>query len=184
MGQEPAHHVATEDVEQDVEVVPGPGRGAAELGDIPAPELVGRRGEELGRGVPRMSPYTGGVLLATIRNISGVTPSATRPPPVPVLTSQAGIGGCDASNADAAAFTRSASSGNALASIFSSTPFVARRMLTTTLPAAPVVSTIVFPEFAVTVAAWRVPTVASRHRQWVKARRGFIGSSPGGGTKM
>jgi len=44
----PAHRVAAEDVEDGVEVVVGPSGRALELADIPAPDLVGARGRELG----------------------------------------------------------------------------------------------------------------------------------------
>ena len=48
MGDHPTHHVAAVDVEDDVEVVVGPLRGAEQLGDVPAPSLVGSGGQELG----------------------------------------------------------------------------------------------------------------------------------------
>ena len=54
--QHPANHVAREDIEDDVEVVIGPLDGAAKLGDIPRPNLVGRFGQQLRLGVIRMAP--------------------------------------------------------------------------------------------------------------------------------
>jgi hypothetical protein len=45
--QHPADDVAAEDVEQHVEVVVGPLDRAEELGDVPAPDLVGPGGEQL-----------------------------------------------------------------------------------------------------------------------------------------
>ena len=46
MGDHPADDLATEDVEDDVEIEVGPLRRPQELGDLPAPELVGRLGQE------------------------------------------------------------------------------------------------------------------------------------------
>ena len=43
----PADHVAAEDVEDDVEVEVGPLGGTAQFGDVPAPQLVGRGGQQL-----------------------------------------------------------------------------------------------------------------------------------------
>jgi hypothetical protein len=53
----PADDVAAEDVEDYVEVEVGPLRRAGELGDVPGPDLVRSRGEELGLlvlGVPEL----------------------------------------------------------------------------------------------------------------------------------
>ena len=49
-GDHPARHVAAEDVEQDVQVEPGPRGGTLEFRDIRAPQLVRPRGQELGPG--------------------------------------------------------------------------------------------------------------------------------------
>ena len=46
--QHPAGHVTRMDVEDDVEVVVRPFRRAVQLGDVPRPDLVRRRGEQLG----------------------------------------------------------------------------------------------------------------------------------------
>src|SRR4030095_4042947 len=64
MRDHPADHVPAEDVEHDVQVEVGPLRGPEELGDVPAPELVGPAGQQLrGRikgvpavGAPRAAP--------------------------------------------------------------------------------------------------------------------------------
>ena len=47
-GDEPAHGVAGVDVEDDVEVEPGPFVGAGEFGDVPGPHLVRSVGHQLG----------------------------------------------------------------------------------------------------------------------------------------
>ena len=47
--------IAAEDVEQDVEVEVGPRLRSEQPGDVPRPDLVGRRGEEFGFGVVRMA---------------------------------------------------------------------------------------------------------------------------------
>ena len=43
LGDHPAHDVAAEDVQDHVEVEAGPLRRPLELGDVPGPDLVGRR---------------------------------------------------------------------------------------------------------------------------------------------
>ena len=50
-GDEPGDDVAGVDVEDHVEVEPGPLVGAAELGDVPGPHLVGAGGDQLGLDV-------------------------------------------------------------------------------------------------------------------------------------
>jgi hypothetical protein len=47
----PAHDVAAEDVQKHVQVEVRPLRRSEQLGDVPAPEFVGSRGEQLGLGV-------------------------------------------------------------------------------------------------------------------------------------
>ena len=47
----PPDDVATEDVEDHIEIEVGPRGRPEELGDVPAPDFVGARGEQLGRGV-------------------------------------------------------------------------------------------------------------------------------------
>ena len=54
VGDHPADRVAAEDVEHDVEVEVRPLRRPQQLGDVPAPGLVRRRGHQLGFGVPGM----------------------------------------------------------------------------------------------------------------------------------
>src|SRR5713226_3409599 len=66
MGHHPADHVATEDVEHDVEVEVGPLRGSEQLGDVPTPELVGPAGQQLGHrvaGVPELIPTLAHLLV-------------------------------------------------------------------------------------------------------------------------
>ena len=53
--EHPPDDIATEDIEDDVEVITSPLRGPLELGDIPRPHLVGPGGEELGLGLHRVS---------------------------------------------------------------------------------------------------------------------------------
>ena len=55
IGNHPAHDVAAEDVEQDIEVEGRPAFGPPEPGDIPGPGLVGARGHQLGLGVAGMT---------------------------------------------------------------------------------------------------------------------------------
>ena len=55
MRDHPADDLSAEDVENHVEVVIGPLRWAVELGDVPAPELIGASCEQLGRGIVRAS---------------------------------------------------------------------------------------------------------------------------------
>ena len=54
VGNHPADDVATEDVEDDVEIEIGPFRGTEQLGDIPAPDFVGTGREEFGLGIGGM----------------------------------------------------------------------------------------------------------------------------------
>ncbi len=51
----PAGNVATEDVEDDVEIEVGPLDRTPQLGDVPTPKLVGRGGQQLGFLVSRMN---------------------------------------------------------------------------------------------------------------------------------
>src|ERR1019366_7524508 len=51
----PAGDVATEDIEDDVEVEVGPLGGPQQLGDVPAPELIGSRRQQFRLLVGRMS---------------------------------------------------------------------------------------------------------------------------------
>lgn len=44
----PADHIATVDIEHDIQMEIGPGRRALELGDVPTPELVDASGEQFG----------------------------------------------------------------------------------------------------------------------------------------
>ena len=61
----PAGDVAAEDIEDHVEIEVGPLHGTSKLGDIPAPELVGRGGQQLGFPVRRMDE-----LIATFAGLS------------------------------------------------------------------------------------------------------------------
>src|SRR6266702_4474480 len=51
----PAHHVTAEDVQEHVQVEVGPLRRAQELGDIPGPDLIRARREQLGLGIRGMA---------------------------------------------------------------------------------------------------------------------------------
>src|SRR6266568_5473614 len=55
VGHHPADHVAAEDVEHDVEIEVGPLRRAEQLGDVPAPQLVGAAGQQLRGGIDGMA---------------------------------------------------------------------------------------------------------------------------------
>ena len=55
IGNHPAHDVAAEDFEQDIEVEGRPAFGPPEPGDVPGPGLVGPRGHQLGLGVAGMT---------------------------------------------------------------------------------------------------------------------------------
>jgi hypothetical protein len=50
-GEHPPDDVATEDVEDHIEIEVGPLRRAEQLGDVPAPDFVGARGQQLGHGI-------------------------------------------------------------------------------------------------------------------------------------
>ena len=54
MGDHPAGDVAAEDVEDDVEIEVGPLGRPQQLGDVPAPKLVGCGGQQLGSLVRRV----------------------------------------------------------------------------------------------------------------------------------
>src|ERR1700684_2587759 len=54
VGDHPAHHIATEDVEDDVEIEVCPLRRTEQFRDIPAPELVGSGLQQFGLAVSRM----------------------------------------------------------------------------------------------------------------------------------
>lgn len=56
----PAGDVAAEDVEDDIEIEAGPLGRAQQLGDVPAPKLVGPSGQQLGLLVRRASGKTDG----------------------------------------------------------------------------------------------------------------------------
>ena len=55
---QPAHDVAAEDVEQDVEVVVGPRRRPEQFRDVPAPHLVRPRRDQLRLGIRRVQPLS------------------------------------------------------------------------------------------------------------------------------
>ena len=50
----PAHNVAAKNIEDDIEMIGGPFHRAAQLGDVPTPQLVGRGGQQLGLLIGRM----------------------------------------------------------------------------------------------------------------------------------
>ena len=50
----PTRDVAAEDIEDHVEIKVGPFRWSEQLGDVPAPELIGRRGQKFRLLVRRM----------------------------------------------------------------------------------------------------------------------------------
>lgn len=51
VGNHPTHHVTAENVDDLVEVVVGPFRRSVQLGDVPRPEFIRARGEQLRFGV-------------------------------------------------------------------------------------------------------------------------------------
>jgi hypothetical protein len=51
VGDHPANHVAAVDIEDDVQVEVGPLGRSEQFGDVPAPDLIRRRGEQLRLGV-------------------------------------------------------------------------------------------------------------------------------------
>src|SRR5579863_1847848 len=55
VGDHPASNVAAKDVNDDVKIEVGPLDRTAQLGDVPAPKLVGRSGQQLGFLVDRMN---------------------------------------------------------------------------------------------------------------------------------
>ncbi len=57
LGHHPADHVAAEDVEDHIEVVVDPLGRPLELGDVPGPDLVGGRGQQLRLCVNRAAEY-------------------------------------------------------------------------------------------------------------------------------
>ena len=61
MSDHPAGDVAAEDIEDDVEVEVRPFRRPEQLGDIPAPELIGSGGQQLRLLVGRMKSTDRGV---------------------------------------------------------------------------------------------------------------------------
>src|SRR5437867_3147333 len=53
LGDHPTDHIAAEHVQNHVQIVVGPRRAAFELGNVPAPQLSGPRGEQLWLGIGR-----------------------------------------------------------------------------------------------------------------------------------
>jgi hypothetical protein len=70
-GNHPADDVAAEDVEDHVQVEVRPLGGAVELGDVPRPQLVGSRSEQLGLRVRRSAE-----LIASFANLAGCRENA------------------------------------------------------------------------------------------------------------
>src|SRR5262249_56891236 len=72
VGEHPADHVATVDVEDDVEVVVGPLGWAEQFGDVPAPDLIGGGRQQLRPGVGRMEELvTAGVVAPGSSQLRG-----------------------------------------------------------------------------------------------------------------
>src|SRR5437588_2418442 len=65
VGDHPAGNVAAEDIDDDVEIEVGPLDWTPQLGAVPAPKLVGRRGQQLGFLVGRMNE-----LIAALARLS------------------------------------------------------------------------------------------------------------------
>ena len=53
-GDHPADHVTTVHIQNDIEVVVGPGGGATQFGNIPTPQLVRARRQQFGFGIDRV----------------------------------------------------------------------------------------------------------------------------------
>ena len=71
-GDHPAGYVATENIEDHVEVKVSPLGRSKQLGDVPTPELIGSRGQELGLAIGGM-----GQLVAAFARFSLGTPALT-----------------------------------------------------------------------------------------------------------
>jgi len=54
VGDHPTDHVAAEDIQDDVEMIGGPFHRAAQLGDVPAPQLIGFGSQQLRLLIGRM----------------------------------------------------------------------------------------------------------------------------------
>ena len=54
VGNQPSGHVAAKDVQGGIQVVVDPFDWAAELGNVPAPQFVGNRGQQLWLGIHRV----------------------------------------------------------------------------------------------------------------------------------
>ena len=55
VGDHPTDDVATKNIQDDVKMIDGPFHGAAQLGDVPAPQLVGSGGQQLRLLIRRVS---------------------------------------------------------------------------------------------------------------------------------
>ena len=75
--EHPADHVPAEDVEDDVEIEVRPLRRTQELRDVPAPDFVRTRGQQLGRGVVR-APHLIAPLLDFVRVVEDAIHRARR----------------------------------------------------------------------------------------------------------
>lgn len=64
--KQPAHHAAAEDVQDHVQVKARPLGRPLELGDVPGPDLVGRRGQQLGLGIGRMGELSAPLARAAL----------------------------------------------------------------------------------------------------------------------
>ena len=65
-GEQPAHNMAAEDVQDHVQVEARPLGRALELGNVPGPHLVGRERQQLGLGVGRMGELIAPLATAAV----------------------------------------------------------------------------------------------------------------------
>ena len=63
----PAHDVTAEHVQDDVKMIRGPFHRAAQLGDVPAPQLVGFGGQQLRLLIRRMSELVAALAAFAMR---------------------------------------------------------------------------------------------------------------------
>ncbi len=92
VGDHPAHDVATVDVQNHVKMEAGPLRGSLELGDVPAPHLIGAGRHQFGFGVCRMNRLVASLAHATAGR--PVTIHGSYRPQVPPLVQQHRVDRC------------------------------------------------------------------------------------------
>ena len=63
----PAHDVTAEHIQDDVKMIRGPFHRAAQLGDVPAPQLVGLGGQQLRLLIRRMSELVAALAAFAMR---------------------------------------------------------------------------------------------------------------------